>query len=582
MNDKQTRANSGVILVVDDTLINQRLLTTILTKQGFETIGVSDGPAALDAVSTSSPDLILLDIDMPEMSGYEVCERLKKDEQTRDIPVIFISALDSVVDKVKGFSVGGVDYITKPFRMAEVVARIDTHLTLCRLQKQLEAQNSQLRDEITERQRVEKALQEANNLLEQRVENRTAELSRLNKTLQEEIARREKIEKMQAVLKQQLHQTQKMEALGRLAGGVAHDFNNFLMNMVGFSQLAATRPAAQEDVDLRKDLEQIDKGIERAGVLSRRLLAFSRRQVLQLKTQSLNELLEQQSNELEQLLGPDTQLIMRLDPNLKTVKIDTEQIKRVILNLAANARDAMPHGGDFIIETMPVELEAPQFPQYSNFKSGAYIKLALSDTGNGIEPELLPYIFEPFFTTKPKGDGMGLSTVHGIVSQSEGAITVDSNHFQGTRFTIYLPQVERKVDDEADTKMPSESLPAPKTVLVVEDETNIRLLVREYLKERNINVLEASNGNEAMHVCAKHRTPIDLLITDIVMPEINGPDLSKRLMAMHPEMKVLFMSGYVGEAFTNHNLKKSDVVLLEKPFGQNKLLSKMREAMSKK
>ena len=380
-------------------------------------------------------------------------------------------------------------------------------------------------------------------------------------------------------LELQLRQAQKMEAVGRLAGGVAHDFNNLLMVIKGHTELLlnALNPA---DAMARK-IEQIDRSADRATTLTRQLLAFSRLQVLQPQVINLNSVVEEMGKLLPRLIGEDIELILRLDGNLGSIRADASQMEQVIMNLAVNARDAMPNGGKLIIETKKCELEQSYTSSHPFMKPGSYILLDVTDTGTGMDEETQAHIFEPFFTTKEKGKGtgLGLATVYGIVKQSGGFIWVYSELGKGTSFKIYLPHVDGK-QTQASTAKPATELPAgTETVLLSEDEQDVREIAREFLESGGYTVLEAKNGKEAIALATKHGGDIDLLVTDMVMPGMTGQELAVRLQRDYPGLAVVFMSGYSEHAATEMANADPSVRLMTKPFSRAAMLRTVRETL---
>ncbi len=379
-------------------------------------------------------------------------------------------------------------------------------------------------------------------------------------------------------LEQQLRQAQKMEAIGRLAGGVAHDFNNLLTVIIGYCQtlLQEIRPGDP----LRADIELIRQAGGRAATLTKQLLAFSRRQILMPKVINLNSIVDDMLTMLERVLTEDVQLSAALDPALGHVKADPGQIEQIIMNLVVNARDAMPQGGKLTIETSNVQIKATH--QRSEFMvPGSYVLLSVSDTGCGMDPEVQAHIFEPFFTTKEmgKGTGLGLSTVYGIVKQSDGYIFVYSEPGHGTTFQIYLPRVEGSTpwvpSGPALVEMPT----GTETILLVEDEPNVRILARNTLKRQGYTVLEARHGIEALLLGTQHPEPIHLLLTDVVMPQMNGREVADRLLPVRNGMKVLFMSGYAEGAMVHQGLVGQGTGFLQKPFSLEDLTLKVRQAL---
>jgi nitrogen-specific signal transduction histidine kinase len=377
---------------------------------------------------------------------------------------------------------------------------------------------------------------------------------------------------------EQLRQAQKMEAIGRLAGGVAHDFNNLLTIIKGNSELLLNRRDVQEP--LRRYVEQIKQGGDRAAELTRQLLAFSRQQVLQAKVLDLNAIVASMRSMLERLLGEDIDLAANLDPNLGHVKADPGQLGQVIMNLVVNTRDAMPQGGKVTIETSNVEIEAPRRHDQI-VRPGRYVMLSVSDNGCGMDRETQARIFEPFFTTKEqgKGTGLGLSTVYGIVKQSDGYIFVYSEVGAGTTFKIYLPRVETVAEQTGGEEAAPERLHATETVLLVEDEPGVRRVAREALIACGFTVLEARHGIEALLVAKQHPSPIHLLVTDVVMPQMNGPEVASRLASSRPAMKVLYMSGYTDHAVVHHGVIDPGFAFLQKPFSPEDLVQKVREVL---
>nr|MDQ5836403.1 PAS domain S-box protein [Acidobacteriota bacterium] len=349
----------------------------------------------------------------------------------------------------------------------------------------------------------------------------------------------------QKQLEEQLRQSQKMEAVGRLAGGIAHDFNNLLTAINGYSDLALRRLQAEDP--LRKSVEEIRKAGERAAALTRQLLAFSRKQVLQPVVLDLNSVVSDMEKMLRRLIGEDVELRTALAHDLGSIKADPGQVEQVIMNLAVNARDAMPSGGRLTIETANVYLgEEYAARRLTDFTPGPYVVLTVTDTGTGMDDETRERIFEPFFTTKGsgKGTGLGLSTVYGIVRQSGGSVRVSSEVGRGSTFEVYFPRAGEGVQEYRRGAEPEEVLRGAETVLLAEDEEMVRRLAREVLEVYGYRVLVAANGGAAFLICERHEGPISLLVTDIVMPEMSGRELAARLAHLRPEMKVLYMSGY--------------------------------------
>jgi PAS domain S-box-containing protein len=382
-------------------------------------------------------------------------------------------------------------------------------------------------------------------------------------------------------LEQQLQQSQKMEAVGRLAGGVAHDFNNLLMVISGYSEFLLDRLGPEPA--LRGPAQEIASAAGRATSLTRQLLAFSRKQMLAPKILDLNGVVTENLKMLTRMIGEDIDLVKVPGTELGAVRADAGQIEQVIMNLAVNARDAMPSGGKLTIETSNVSLDEDYARLHAPLRPGNYVMLAISDTGAGMDSETQSHIFEPFFTTKgPKGTGLGLSTVYGIVKQSGGYIWVYSEAGKGTTFKIYLPRVAELAESSAQVAAPAESdaaAPGTETILVVEDEANLRYLARQFLEKQGYRVIDAADGAVAMQIAVAHEGVIHLLLTDVIMPGMNGRELAQRISEIRPNVKVLYMSGYTENVIGRNGTLDAGVRLLQKPFTLRDLKSKVREVL---
>jgi PAS domain S-box-containing protein len=381
-------------------------------------------------------------------------------------------------------------------------------------------------------------------------------------------------------LEEQLRQAQKMEAIGQLAGGIAHDFNNLLTAVIGYSELAMAKLKKGDPLGLY--IGQIRQAGDRAGALTNQLLAFSRKQVLQPKLLNLNSVVSGIESLLRRLIGEDIELLTLLAPDLGTVKADPGQIEQVIVNLAVNARDAMPGGGKTLtIKTSNVDLGAASTLAYLAVKPGPYVTLAVSDTGAGMDEQTISHLFEPFFTTKEpsKGTGLGLATVYGIIKQSGGNISVYSEPGTGSTFKIYLPRVDSAADLYQPTHEAEMARQGTETILLAEDDEIVRRLVTEVLQRYGYQVLEASTTAEAILIGQRHPGPIHLLISDVVMPEMNGPELSIRLQRFRPEMKVLYMSGYTDSTIVQQRMAEEARNFIQKPFVPDALVRRVREIL---
>jgi signal transduction histidine kinase len=425
---------------------------------------------------------------------------------------------------------------------------------------QLEGVNRSLEREVQERRVAEEEVRKINGELEDRVARRTAE---------------------RQSLESQLLQSQKMEAVGSLAGGVAHDFNNLLTVILGYTELL--REHLSEDTSGLEYADEIHLAAHRAADLTNQLLAFSRRQIAMPKVVSLNEVVKQVDKMLSRIIGEDIQLDTRLAGGVQPVRVDPAQIQQVIMNLAVNARDAMPQGGRLTIETSDMELNSEYAGRHIGVDAGLYTLLTVSDTGCGMDEATKARLFEPFFTTKEKGKGtgLGLSIVYGIVKQSGGEILVYSEPGQGTVFKIYLPVVAATPETlrpESEDKL---GAPAAETVLLVEDDQQVRSLTRAMLTSRGYDVLEAPTPRDALKLIVEQEKHIDLLLTDIVMPGMNGADLARHATASRPGICVLYMSGYTENGIVDRGMLASETPFIQKPFTRAGLERKIREVLSR-
>src|SRR5437773_9313187 len=513
------------ILHLEDNPDDQELVRLTLVKEGMacELACVEGHDDFLAALKQGEWDIILADYTLPSYDGLSALTLAR--ELLPEVPFIFVSGTIGEDAAIACLKAGATDYVLKHHlaRLAHAVRR---------------------------------ALREA----EERKERKLADEDR-------------------ARLEEQLRQAHKMEAIGRLAGGIAHDFNNLLTVINGYSELVLNSLGA--NLHARKNVEQIKKAGRRAATLTRQLLAFSRRQVLQLRVLDLNAVVTNFEAMLQPLIGEDILLEAVLQPGLGLVKVDPGQIEQIILNLTVNARDAMPEGGKLTIETANVELDEAYARRHVSVRPGPYVMLAISDTGCGMDAETQARIFEPFFTTKEpgKGTGLGLSTVYGIVKQSGGDIWVYSEPGRGTTFKIYLPWVEGAVETVEPGVAPARDVRGSETILLGEDDGGIRRLVRQVLAERGYWVLEAIHGTHAIQISEQHTVPIHLLVTDVVMPGMSGRDLAERLKPSRPNMKVLFMSGYTDKAIVHHGELDPGTAVVRKQFTPDALARKLREVL---
>ncbi len=513
------------VLIFEDSADDAELLLLELRRGGYEpTYRRVDTPeAAQEALQSEAWSLIVSDYSMPRFSAPEALNILK--HTGLDIPFIVVSGTIGEEVAVSTMRNGAHDYLIKGnlTRLTVAVAR-------------------ELRD---------------------------AEERRERKNAEEALRRSE----------EQLRQSQKVEAIGRLAGGVAHDFNNLLTVITGYCELLLARLSSDEP--MRKEIEQIRKAGERAASLTRQLLAFGRKQILEPKVLDLNSSARDMEKMLKRLIGEDIDLRIAPAPDLRRVKADPGQIEQVLMNLAINARDAMPKGGNLTIETANLELDEAYASRHVGVRPGSYVMLAVSDNGCGMDKEIMARIFEPFFTTKGpgKGTGLGLSTAYGIVKQSGGNIWAYSEPGRGTTFKIYLPQVEEAVVRPRSRRQPTKVSRGSETILLAEDEPELRGLTRRILEMKGYTIIVAGDGTEALEICGRHEGSIHLMLSDVVMPKMSGRELAERLATTRPDMKVLYMSGYTDDAIVHHGILEPGTSFIQKPFTPDSLVRKVREVL---
>jgi two-component system, cell cycle sensor histidine kinase and response regulator CckA len=506
------------VLIIEDLEDDAVLLTRVLRKGGFEPLvaRVEAEQAMREALALRKWDIIISDYSLPSFDAPRALATLKDSGQ--DIPFLVVSGCVDESTIIEAMKAGADDYLMK-----ENLSRL------------VPAVHRELRQSDARRQR-----------------------------------RR---------LEEQFRQAQKMEAVGRLAGGVAHDFNNLLTIITGYSELLLSRNQLSESD--RTALDEIRRAAERGGSLTHQLLAFSRRQPLRPRVASMNDLIANMNKMLQRLIGEDIQLATIPSKHAGSVKIDPGQFEQVLMNIVINARDAMPRGGNLTIETAEVFINTDRARSYVDLQAGHYVLLSVTDSGKGMDAETRSHLFEPFFTTKEpgKGTGLGLATVYGIVKQSGGFIEVASAPGQGTNVQIYLPQAEPSTEEEPAAVSQTVSLDGSETILLVEDEPCVRAIICEILRPRGYRVLECTSGAEALQTARNFTGPIDLILTDVVMPELSGPELVRVLLGERPGTRVLYISGYTDEATVLHGLQRSDVDFLQKPFVPNELAGKIRQAL---
>ncbi|MBS1819940.1 MAG: response regulator [Acidobacteria bacterium] len=428
---------------------------------------------------------------------------------------------------------------------------------------------------LAEGQRAEATLRVQNDELSADLQTRARELEAANRRLQQELEQRQQADEARAAAEERLRQAQKMEAIGRLAGGVAHDFNNLLTVMTGYTEMALS--ALDPRSPVAREIEEVRNACDRGAALTRQLLAFSRKQIVAPVVVDLNEVVASLGTLLRRLIGEHVQLDLQVAPNPALVRADVGQLEQVLMNLAVNGRDAMPRGGTLTIAVQIEQLEE----SVEGVPPGRYVRVCVSDTGEGIDPETRSRMFEPFFTTKSdgRGTGLGLSTVYGIVTQSGGEVTVQSEVGRGSHFTVWFPQVEGELptQDVVDVvDLPHGS----GVVLIAEDEDAVRAFVRALLQLNGYVVFEARSGAEAITVAAEHAGAIDLLLADVVMPGMSGTELREALRAQQPQMKVLYMSGYPADVRVQHQVDDLGAAFIQKPFKPTELVARVQELLS--
>jgi two-component system, cell cycle sensor histidine kinase and response regulator CckA len=514
------------ILMVDDRPDGLLTMEAVLQTPEYNLVKASSGLEALQHLQKDEFAVILLDVQMPVMDGFQTAKKVKEMPRSQNTPILFITAIHKDPFYIyQGYNMGAVDYIFKPFDPAILRSKVAVFVDIFRQQQQIKRQA-------------------------------------------EELHRKE----------QELYQSQKLEAVGRLAGGVAHDFNNLITGILGLSHDVWTSLDLQDS--RREDLQEIIKASNRALSLTKQLLAFGRRQIASPRVMDLNALILDMTKMLERLIAEDIELKTNLAADLNPVVIDQGQLDQIVMNLVLNARDAMTQGGQLTICTRNIEVGDRPTVGTKGVPRGTYSMIEISDTGCGMDQHILDHIFEPYYTTKDKdkGTGLGLATVYGVIMQCGGHITVHSAVGVGTTFNIFLPHAAGPVELGA-RQVDLSPKGGQETVLVVEDEGIVRQVTTRMLRKHGYTVFEARDAKEAIEIAEDYKAPIHLLITDVVMPGMNGRQLAEALLKARPEIAVLYMSGYSEDVVMHRGVVDPGLAFIEKTFTAPVLLSKVRQVL---
>ncbi len=547
-------------LIVDDLEENLLALEALLRRDGLAFLKARSGDEALELLLSHDVALALLDVQMPGMDGFELAEFMRGVERVRHVPIIFLTAgAVGIQRRFRGYEAGAVDFIQKPIEPDILRGKANVFFDLHRQRRQIQVQHD--------------ALADAAGRLEDQVRERTAELEDALARLRVETTDRERAEAS-------LRQSQKMEAVGQLTGGIAHDFNNMLTGIMGALDLMRRRIAAGRHGELGRYMEAASASAERAASLTHRLLAFSRRQSLDPRPVEINGLIRSMSDLIERAIDETIGLNLVLPSGLPSGMVDPHQLESAILNLALNARDAMPDGGDLTVETAVVDLREAGIATRSGLSPGRYLTIAVSDTGTGMPPEIVDKVFDPFFTTKPlgQGTGLGLSMVYGFVRQSSGAVRIHSQVGVGTSVRLYLPTTDAAPLDPAETA-PDAPHGAGERVLVVEDDPAVRMLVCEVLEELGYHAMAFADPIAAMPVLASGDR-IDLMISDVGLPGMSGRELAETARRHRPSLPILFITGYAENAAIRSGFLGTNMAMITKPFSLDAFASKVGEMIT--
>jgi signal transduction histidine kinase len=562
------------VLVVDDKEENLYYLRALLEAVGREVECAHNGAEALALALASPPALIISDLLMPVMDGYTLLRRWKADARLKNVPfVVYTATYVAPEDEALALKLGADAFLLKPTEPDDLLSRLKSVEAL--------ATPAVPATEDPPGGGEGELLREYSETLVRKLEQKAVELEQTNRALERDIAARVLAEAALERAEAQLRQAQKMEAMGRLAGGVAHDFNNLLSIIVGHAALALEE--IEPDNPRWADLEAIRRAGERAASLTRQLLVFSRQQLLEPQVLHLGQVVADLVRMLPRLLGEDVELSTSTAGSTGKVHADVGQIEQIVMNLAVNARDAMPRGGKLRIEVSDVRIEASHPEGHPNLEPGPYAVLTVADDGIGMDRATRERIFEPFFTTKQKGKGtgLGLSTVFGIVKQSRGHIEVLSEPGAGTTFKVYFPCTDRAIERKP-TVAAATVLRGTETILLVEDDEQVRTLNAAILRRGGYGVLVAKDGATALLESKRLGAPIHLLLTDVIMPGMNGRELADAIAETRPRTKVLYLSGYTNDSIVHHGVLDVGIAFLQKPATPKSLLLKVREVLDER
>ena len=552
---KTEEREKPIILIVDDFPQNLKMLTYILDKRGeYEIIVAKNGAEGLSLAQDIHPDIILLDIVMPDIDGLNVCRKLKENETTRDIPIIFLTGKITAKDIVEGFEAGAVDYVKKPFNSAELLARVNTHLELKKAKSILIDKNDELKQ-------------------------RSDELLRTNKQLQEEIKERKKAEEDRREIEGRLKQLQKLRSLVIMAGGITHDFNNILTGIIGYSEIA--RMDLSPDSPVRGAIDKIIEFSGRATELTRQILAYSGGGKTQMKPFNLSRVAQETIQLLIMSIAPGCHLRYDFSDSLPIIEGDDNQIRQVIMNLIINSSEAMGEGGGFIvIKTGQMECSQSYLKNcyiYEDIPEGTYVYLEAEDTGCGMTKDIQDKIFDPFFTTKFTGRGLGLAVVLGIVRRHNGAIKVQSEPGKGTTIRVLFPISDRVLIEDKLEKPPVVSSCTTGTILVIDDEPHICKLTKIILEFFGFVVMTAFGGRKGLEIFNAHKDEIDLVLLDMIMPDMDGKEVFEELKNIREGIEIVLISGYSEEVAMNYFEGKELAGFIQKPYNQEQLVEAVQK-----